>query len=97
MNKPKTFAQRVNPARTHNPCKYKTGRIFLITGKDSSGRAAWYYVRISATKSIRFEKLNGADSLNLNDWGEIIRSGFGKSPQQSIRKWAEDELGFSEC
>ena len=73
------------------------GEIFLIKGKDSTRRAAWYYVRVPHSKKIVFQRLQGNQSLNLNDWGTILRSGYGEAPPEEARQWALDEMGFQEA
>ena len=87
-----SFTERI--ARS-NPL-LATGQIFLVRGTDTTGRKAWYYVRVAASRSVAFERLQGSPSLNLGDWGTIARSGYGESPPDEIKAWAEQHLGFRE-
>ena len=71
--------------------------IFLVKGKDTTNRQAWYYVTVDKSKKDTFESLQGAQSLNLNDYGKILYSGYGDEPPEDIKKTMEDEYGFKEA
>lgn len=71
--------------------------IFLVKGKDTTNRAAWYYVLVEKTKKDMFENIEGSQSLNLTDYGNILFSGYGEEPPADIKKRMEDEYGFKEA
>lgn len=71
--------------------------IFLVKGKDTTNRQAWYYVLVDKSKKSMFESIQGTQSLNLNDYGKIIFSGYGDEPPEDMKKKMEDEYGFKEA
>lgn len=81
-----------------NVSKEGSDRIYLIRGVDSTNRQAWYYVRIASNKLRLFEfherKMVDRSSLNLNDFGEILHSGYGKSPPKHIEDLMFRDFGF---
>ena len=58
-----------------------TERIYLVRGKDKC-RAAWRYVLVKKHLLGLFLKRTNGGSLNVADFGAILRSGFGKDPQE---------------
>ena len=98
MDRPeKSFTERISRDQTRMPRRnIDAGEVFLVRGKDSSGRQAWYYVRVPRTRAAIFERKESSDSLNLNDWGQILLSGFGDSPPASAKQKAWEEFGFRE-
>lgn len=71
--------------------------IFLVKGKDTTNRQAWYYVLVDKSKKDMFENIQGTQSLNLNDYGKIIFSGYGDEPPADMKKKMEEEYGFKEA
>ena len=71
--------------------------IFLVKGKDTTNRQAWYYVLVDKAKKDMFEGIQGTQSLNLNDYGKIIFSGYGDEPPEDMKKKMEEEYGFKEA
>lgn len=71
--------------------------IFLVKGKDTTNRPAWYYVMVDKSKKDTFEHIEGKQSLNLNDYGTILHSGYGDEPPPEMKKKMEDEYGFKEA
>jgi hypothetical protein len=71
-------------------------QIFLVRGKDTHGRTAWYYVLVDRVKRDSFKGKAGVPFLRLTDYGQILHSGFGANPPESIIQLMEEEYGFRE-
>jgi hypothetical protein len=87
LKKKFNYAQRIASRPDH---------IFLVRGKDTSGERAWYYVMIDHGKRDMFRNQNGVPYLKLTDYGNILHSGFGDCPPESIRQTMQEEHGFTE-
>ncbi len=91
------------------PCTYSPGytwqkysqvrRIHLVRGKDR-GRPAWHYVLlVDDDKTIdRFKELTqgeqrGQGDVELNDFGQLLKSGWGKDPPDDAKQWIEETYG----
>ncbi len=68
-------------------------RIFLTRGTDG-GRKAWYYVLlVDDPETIRIFKektqgeLEGTLSIDVTDYGVVLKSGFGEEPPQEVKDW----------
>ncbi|AWM40957.1 hypothetical protein GobsT_04590 [Gemmata obscuriglobus] len=81
-----TFADRVRRERS--------GNLFLVRGKDSTGRDAWYFLLVDPGKRAAFRKASGGE-LQLNAYGRIIASGYGVSPPAAVRERMRTEYGFT--
>ena len=68
------------------------GKVFLIRGKDN-GRAAWHYVLVSPEKIKELRHQKSGTNIDVTDFGNIIRSGWGENPSDEIVKEVEDEYG----
>ena len=68
-----------------------SSRAFIVRGKDKE-RNAWYIVLLSNSSEKYMEKFREklkADIINLEEWGYVIRSGFGKEPPESDKEKVE--------
>jgi hypothetical protein len=72
----------------------RSENVYLVKGCDSTGRAAWYYVLVSPLKMRLFEHQSKSGSMNLNDFGVILRSGYGENPPEDAVQQAREEFGF---
>lgn len=81
-----TFADRVRRERS--------GNLFLVRGKDSTGRDAWYFLLVDPGKRAAFRKASGGE-LELNTYGRIITSGYGTTPPAAVRERMRIEYGFT--
>ena len=66
-----------------------TERFYLVRGKER-GRAAWHYVLVKKHLLGLFLKLTGG-SLNVADFGDVLRSGQGKDPPEGTRNKLQKE------
>ena len=58
-----------------------TERFYLVRVKER-GRAAWHYVLVKKHLLGLFLKLTNRGSLNVADFGDVLRSGQGKDPPE---------------
>lgn len=66
--------------------------LYLIKGKDA-GRDAWWYILLhnKLVAPIFLKKLR-IDGEKISDYGEVIRSGWGKEPPDDVRQNIASEL-----
>ena len=60
-------------------------RLYLVHGKDS-GRPAWHYVMVVKTLLGLFLKRTNGGSLDVADFGTVLKSGWGENPSDSNRE-----------
>ena len=75
--------------------KLEAQRLFLVRGKDN-GQSTWHYVLLKDDDDIIsefVEKTQGlrvsSETINIADYGTVLRSGLGESPSNDV----EDEIG----
>ena len=66
--------------------------LFLVRGKDN-GRAAWHYVLVDKSKREMFLAKSRSGSIDVALYGQILYSGWGENPPESIVKKIEEEFG----
>jgi len=66
--------------------------VYLVRGKDK-GREAWHYVFLQKTKSSLFLAKLRQGSLDVADYGEVLYSGWGKNPPESIVQKIKERFG----
>ena len=76
-------------------------RIFLIRGNDK-GRPAWHYaVLVDDEETIRiFKELTqgenaGTNTIDISNYGQVVKSGWGKDPPNDVKEWMEEHYGGS--
>ena len=67
--------------------------IHLVRCKNAAGRDCYFFLMCSQQK-IKTLKAVMDGIFNLKDYGEIIASGFGHTPSETIRKKLKDEYNF---
>ena len=84
----------------YEPCTLKHGytwhkksirdRIYIIRGNDG-GRPAWYYVLVVDEQDIedKFLEKVASHHVDLTDYGQVLKSGFGEDPPNDVKEWAE--------
>jgi hypothetical protein len=82
------FADRLTRSRTDN--------LYLVRGKDPTGRRAGYYFRVMPAKKAAFELSIKIGQIQLADYGQVITSGYGEDPPPETKKRMKDEYGFDE-
>ena len=75
--------------------KSEGDRVFLVRGKDR-GRAAWHYVLLvddDETIRLFIENTQGANagmkSIDVSNYGQVLRSGWGADPPNDICDFIE--------
>lgn len=69
--------------------------IFLVTGgADSTGKDAWYFVQVESSKIQAFLRAIKSGAMDLVKFGEILKSGYGASPSQTIIDEMKEHHGY---
>ncbi len=64
-------------------------RIYIVRGIDA-GRDAWYYVLVEPWKILSFLAALNDDIIHLENYGQILESGYGKTPPTCVtQKYAQ--------
>jgi hypothetical protein len=58
-------------------------RIYLVKGVDD-GRDAWYYVLVEPRKIPSFQAAHNDDIIHLENYGQILKSGYGEAPPACV-------------
>ena len=67
-------------------------RIHFVTGKDSvNGLDACYYLLVDESKVEKFKEDSQSQTMNLLDYGEIIASCYGKTPNERVRNILKEQ------
>lgn len=69
-------------------------RVYKVTGRDITGRTAWYFILVDVGKKQRFLEHKNGDSYNLEDYGKIIISGYGDSIPLDVQEMLREKYGF---
>jgi len=76
-------------------------RLFLVNGNDR-GRPAWHYVILVDDEDIIKEFVQktqgenaGRFTINLNNFGQVVKSGWGKYPPNDVKDEMEKKYGGS--
>ncbi len=68
----------------------------IIYGENPDGDDIWAYLAIPPSKLHQFEQAAASNSeLRVEDYGEILKQGYGKEPDDSIKKYMEDVYGVN--
>ena len=60
-------------------------RIYLVRGKDG-WKLAWHYVQVEKALLPLFLRRTNGGSLDVADFGRVLKSGWGKDPPENVRK-----------
>ncbi len=83
----KSFAEREISRKGH--------LVHKLKAKDSTGRWAYYFVLVEPLKERRFLKaIRGEGIVNLEDFGRVIASNYGKEPSDNVRQMLKDRYDF---
>lgn len=64
---------------------------WLVTGKDQ-GKDCWYYVLVEKPKLELFKAKCKTDFVQVDDYGEILYSGWGNQPPEDIKQKIQDQF-----
>ena len=80
---------------------FNNQRIFLVRGNDK-GRPAWHYAQlVDDEETVRkFTELTqgenaGIHTINVEDYGQVIKSGWGHDPPNDVKEWMQKNYGAS--
>ena len=91
-SKPASESCEANSDCTWNNC-LKSDLIYRIRGTDR-GRAAWYYVLVDENKIVDFKSALKSDTINLENYGTILESGYGEHPPERIEQKIKCKFGI---
>lgn len=74
--------------------KKRVDCLFLVRGKDKN-RAAWHYVLVDKHKKQMFLAKIKTGSVNVEEYGQILHSGWGQDPPEDIVKKIKEEFNIS--
>lgn len=80
-------------SQTEKLRRKRSQNVFLVRGKDR-GRAAWHYVLVDNNKRELFLAATRSGSLDVADYGEVLESGWGEDPPESVVKRIEEEFNL---
>ena len=84
-------------AAQHIPAsRRRTATARLITGgKDASGQAAWFFIVPWPHRVPLLEKAIRQGQLNVNDYAEVVASGYGDTPPTHVLERMQRHYGFN--
>ena len=69
--------------------------VHKIRAKDSTGRWAYYFLHVPHHRERLFrEALKGRETVNLEDYGEVLASNYGKEPTDAVRAALKERFGW---
>jgi HEAT repeat protein len=69
--------------------------IHKLKAKDSTGRWAYYFVLIQPNLEQKFmQALESTETLDLEDYGKVVASCYGESPNETIKASLKEKYGF---
>ena len=81
-----SFAKQVTSSQKH--------LLYFVTAKDARFLDAYYYVMVDRGKEKKFEKDFAGGYINLEDYGKILASDYGREPSARVKQRLKDEYGF---
>jgi hypothetical protein len=82
------FAQTVEQSRGES--------IYLVHGgEDHTGQSAWYFVRVESPKVRVFLKAIEGGAADLESYGTILESGYGKEPPYCVLQHMREHYGYT--
>ncbi len=86
-NKKRSFVDQVIAKKGH--------LVHKLKAKDSTGRWAYYFVLVETPREKAFlDALKSEESIDLEDYGKVLASCYGETPNDDIKKLLKDKYGF---
>ena len=83
----RAFTQAIGQSRGNN--------IYLVHGgADHTGHSAWYFIRVEVAKVRAFVKAISTNAIDLNYFGTVLESGYGKEPPYSLVEHMREHHGY---
>lgn len=73
--------------------KIKSSRselLYLVRGKDK-GRECWHYILVDKQKLPMFKVKVKTDFIDLDEYGQVLHSGWGKNPPDELAEQVKAE------
>ena len=74
--KPRTFVERIK--------KSDGSAIHLIKTYDETNEACWFLLKANERSLVRLERTSFDDIIDLNEYGEVVASGWGHNPDMEF-------------
>jgi len=83
----RSFVDRLIASEGHN--------IHKLKAKDSTGRWAYYFVRVPPEREMLFlQALERKGNIDLEDYGRVVASCYGETPNDEVRAYLKEKYGF---
>ncbi|MDE2101341.1 MAG: hypothetical protein KGL39_29105 [Patescibacteria group bacterium] len=70
--------------------------VYLVHGgEDHTGQAAWYFILVDSAKVRAFLKAIDSGTADLQSYGTILESGYGKEPPYSVLQHMREQYGYT--
>jgi len=73
--------------------KVKSSRhelLYLVRGKDK-GKPCWHYIMVDKHKLPMFKIRVKSDFIDLDEYGEVLESGWGIDPPEDVAKRIKEQ------
>ncbi len=69
--------------------------VHKLSATDTTGQPAWYLVHVRPEKEKAFlASIDGPGTIDLEDYGVVVASGYGRRPDAAAKARIKAELGF---
>jgi len=86
----------MKPAFAHAVKGTRGDGVYLVRGgRDHTNRSAWYFIRVHSPKIRAFFKAISGGKIDLAAYGEIIESGYGEAPPETIIAHMRAHYGYT--
>ena len=86
-DKKRTFVDQIIAKKGH--------LIHKLKAKDTTGRWAYYFVLVEPPREQAFLKaIEGDGTIDLEDFGKVIASCYGETPNDEIKQYLKEKYGF---
>ncbi len=86
----------VDIATYANSAVSKSGHlVHKIKAKDTTGKFAYYFVLVPPAQEVAFlSAIDGDGMIDLEDFGSVIASCYGESPNTEVKNYLKSRYGF---
>ena len=75
--------------------KSEEKRVRLVSGKVAHGKQAWHYVLlVDDEEMIDMFNAKNSDIIDVADYGQILKSGWGQEPPDEVREWIKKKYPY---
>lgn len=72
----------------------RAGGVSLLIAPAGKGRNAWYFIRVEGVRGKEFKEAALAGPVNLPEYGNVIRRGWGDYPPEDVIREMIEKEGF---